>query len=102
MKSLSGLISANRDSLSAKMVRIVAASGLRSVLVAPVPFIMTPIILRKIGTAGYGTWAVFLAISGLTSLADLGMVGTLGKHVAEYHARKDFEALNRLLSTGLV
>jgi O-antigen/teichoic acid export membrane protein len=63
---------------------------------------MTPIILHKIGTGGYGTWAVFLAISGLTSLADLGMVGTLSKHVAEYHARKDLKALNRLLSTGLV
>jgi O-antigen/teichoic acid export membrane protein len=101
-KNLSGLISGKKDSLSAKIIRNVVASGLRSVLVAPVPFIMTPIILHKIGTGGYGTWAVFLAISGLTSLADLGMVGTLGKHVAEYYARKDFEALNRLLSTGLV
>jgi O-antigen/teichoic acid export membrane protein len=91
-----------KDSLSAKIIRNVLASGLRSVLVAPVPFLMTPIILRKIGTAGYGTWAVFVAIGGLTSLADLGMVGTLSKHVAEYHARKDSEAMARLLSTGLV
>ena len=97
-----GFNTVKRDSLSAKIIRNVLASGLRSVLVAPVPFLMTPIILRKIGTAGYGTWAVFVAISGLTSLADLGMVGTLSKHVAEYHARKDAEALTRLLSTGLV
>lgn len=90
------------NSLSAKIIRNVIASGLRACLVAPVPFIMTPIILRKVGTGGYGTWAVFLALGSLTSLADLGMVGTLSKHVAEYHARKDFEALDRLLSTGLV
>lgn len=77
------------------------ASGLRSFLVAPVPFILTPIILRKIGTGGYGTWAVFVAISSMTSMADLGMVGTLSKHVAEHYARKDFEALDKLLSTGL-
>jgi O-antigen/teichoic acid export membrane protein len=99
---LTGLTTVKKDSLSAKIIRNVLASGLRSVLVAPVPFLMTPIILRKIGTAGYGTWAVFVAISGLTSLADLGMVGTLSKHVAEYHARKDSEALTKLLSTGLV
>jgi O-antigen/teichoic acid export membrane protein len=63
---------------------------------------MTPIILHKLGTSGYGTWAVFLALSSMTSLADLGMVGTLSKHVAEYHARRESEAMNRVLNTGLV
>lgn len=91
-----------KESLSAKVIRNVIAGGLRSLVVAPVPFIMTPIILHEIGAAGYGTWAIFLAISGLTSLTDLGMVGTLSKHVAEYYARKDFGALSRLLSTGLL
>ncbi len=38
----------------------------------------------------------------MTSLADLGMVGTLSKHVAEYHARRDSQAMNRVLNTGLV
>jgi O-antigen/teichoic acid export membrane protein len=86
--------------LGAKMIRNVLFGGLR-VLVAPIPFIMTPFILHKIGLAGYGTWAVFLAINGLTSLADLGLVGTLSKFVAEYYAQRDFTALARLLSCGL-
>lgn len=89
-------------SLSAKIIRNVVSSGLRVVLLAPLPFIMTPLILRKIGTAGYGTWAVFVALNSLTSLADLGMVGTVSKYVAEYYAHKDFQGLNRLLNTGLV
>lgn len=89
-------------SLGAKIMRSVAFGGLRYVLVAPVPFIMTPLILHKVGVAGYGTWAVFLAINGLTSLADLGLVGTLSKFVAEYYARQDFVALARLLNSGLV
>ena len=83
------------------MMRSVMFGGLRYVLVAPVPFIMTPLILHKIGVAGYGTWAVFLAINGLTSLADLGLVGTLSKFVAEYYARRDFPALARVLGSGL-
>jgi O-antigen/teichoic acid export membrane protein len=99
---LSALIRQKNDSLSAKIIRNVISSGVRSFLVAPVPFILTPVILHKIGAAGYGTWAVFLAFSSLTSLADFGMVGTLSKHVAEFHARKDLEGLNTLLSTGLV
>jgi O-antigen/teichoic acid export membrane protein len=87
--------------LSAKIIRNVLSSGLRALLLAPVPFVMTPLILKKIGPGGYGTWAVFVAFGSLTSLADLGMVGTVSKYVAEYHAQRDFHALNRLLSTGL-
>src|SRR3984885_1865013 len=88
-------------SLGTKIMRSVVFGGLRYVVVAPIPFVMTPFILHRIGVAGYGTWAVFLAINGLTSLADLGLVGTLSKFVAEYYARQDFVALARLLGSGL-
>jgi O-antigen/teichoic acid export membrane protein len=87
--------------LGAKIMRSVLFGGLRYVLIAPIPFLMTPLILHQIGVAGYGTWAVFLAINGLTSLADLGLVGTLSKFVADHHARRDFPALSGLLSSGL-
>jgi O-antigen/teichoic acid export membrane protein len=95
-----GLDRAQR-SLGSKIMRSVVFGGLRYVFIAPIPFVMTPLILHRIGVAGYGTWAVFLAINGLTSLADLGLVGTLTKFVAEYYARQDFPALTRLLSSGL-
>jgi O-antigen/teichoic acid export membrane protein len=87
--------------LGAKMIRNVLFGGLRYFVVTPIPFVMTPFILHKIGVAGYGTWAVFLALNGLTSLADLGLVGTLSKFVAEYYARRDFQALSRLMNSGL-
>src|SRR5215471_16984811 len=87
--------------LSHKVIRNVIFGGLRYVLVAPIPFVMTPLILREIGVRGYGTWAVFLAINGMTSLADLGLVATLSKFVAEYHAQKDLRAVSRVLSSGL-
>ena len=91
----------SQRSLGTKIMRSVVFGGLRYVVVAPIPFVMTPFILHRIGVAGYGTWAVFLAINGLTSLADLGLVGTLSKFVAEYYARQDFVALARLLGSGL-
>jgi O-antigen/teichoic acid export membrane protein len=97
----SGSIPHHSPQLGAKIMRSVVFGGLRYIFVAPVPFIMTPLILHRIGVAGYGTWAVFLAINGLTSLADLGLVGTLSKFVAEYHARRDFSALAKLLGSGL-
>jgi len=55
-----------QPALGTKIIRNVMFGGLRYVLVAPIPFVMTPFILHKIGVAGYGTWAVFLAINGLT------------------------------------
>lgn len=100
-KTVPGAVGRAEPRLAAKMIRSVMFGGLRYVLVAPIPFIMTPLILHKIGAAGYGTWAVFLAINGLTSLADLGLMGTVSKFVADYHARGDFQGLTRLLSSGL-
>lgn len=90
-----------RSSLGSKIMRGAASGALRYAVIAPIPFVMTPLILHKVGVTGYGTWAVFLAINGLTSLADLGLVGTVSKFVAEYHAKQDFSALTRLLSSGL-
>src|ERR1700760_329482 len=87
--------------LGKKIMRGVTFGALRYVVLAPIPFVMTPLILHKIGVAGYGTWAVFLAINSLTSLADLGLVGTLSKFVAEYYAHRDFTALSRLLSSAI-
>src|SRR5262249_11577172 len=87
--------------LGAKIIRNAMFGGLRYILVAPIPFVMTPLILRKIGVGGYGTWAVFLAINALTSLADLGLVGTLSKFVADYYARRDFLALGKAFNSGL-
>jgi O-antigen/teichoic acid export membrane protein len=87
--------------LSAKIIRSVMFGALRYVFLVPIPFVMTPLILHRLGVNGYGTWAVFLAINSMTSLADLGLVGTLSKFVAEYYAHRDFAALNRLLNSGL-
>lgn len=86
--------------LSTKVIRNAFFGAMRYVLVAPIPFVMTPLILRKIGVGGYGTWAVFLAVNGLTSLADLGLVGTLSKFVAEYYAQRDVKALARVINSG--
>jgi O-antigen/teichoic acid export membrane protein len=88
--------------LGAKVARNVIFSGVRLFLLVPLPFLVIPFFLKKLGTSGYGTWAVFVAASGVTSLADLGLVTALSKHVAEFYALKDFRALGHLISTGVV
>ena len=102
MTSPPGLLDCEQVTLGAKVTRNVVYTSVRLFLLAPLPFLLIPYFLKKLGTSGYGTWAVFLAISSLTSLADLGLLTTLSKHVAEFYALRDFAALNRLINTGFV
>jgi O-antigen/teichoic acid export membrane protein len=88
--------------VSAKVVRNTLFSVLQNVLVFPIPFFLIPFTLGKVGIGGYGIYAVFMTVIGFTSLTDLGMFGTLTKHVAEYYAKGDFVRLKRLLDTGLM
>ena len=102
MKAIRNLLTPERIPLGAKLTRNVMYNAARTILLAPLPFLLIPYFLKKLGTAGYGTWAVFLAINGMTSLADFGLVTSVSKHVAQYYAHKDFRALGELISTGLL
>ena len=102
MEKLKNLVLPEQKPVSQKIIRNVVFSGLRAALLWPIPLLLIPYILSKIGVTNYGIWAVFLAIISLTALSDLGLAGTLTKHVAEYYARKDNPALNRLVDTGLM
>lgn len=84
-----------------KIIRNVAFGVLRVLLTAPVPLLLTPFIIRRVGTNGLGLWTVFLAVNALTSLADLGFLGTLTKHVSEHFATRDYLSLNRVINAGI-
>ncbi len=102
MEKLNKLIAPQDKPVRAKIIRNVLFSAVRGLLVWPIPFLLIPFIVGKLGTSGYGTWAVCLTVINLTGLADLGLGGTLTKYVAEYYARQDFKALKGLLDTGLM
>jgi O-antigen/teichoic acid export membrane protein len=101
MATFRNLLKPEGISLGAKVTRNVIYTAARSILLAPLPFFLIPYFLKKLGSAGYGTWAVFLAVNGMTSLADFGLVTSISKHVAQYYALKDFRTLGQLISTGL-
>jgi O-antigen/teichoic acid export membrane protein len=99
---LARVFAPERKPVSSKVVRNTLFSALQNVLVFPIPFFLIPFILGRVGIGEYGSYAVFMTVLGFTSLTDVGMFGTLTKHVAEYYAKGDFEALKRLLDTGLM
>src|SRR5579863_7626733 len=88
--------------IGTKIVHNVASGLIRLVLIAPVPFLLTPFLLRHLGTQGFGAWAVFLSINSLTSLADIGVMGTLTKHVSEHYTLQDYTNLNKVVNAGIL
>ncbi len=93
---------AHERPIGTKIVRNVASGFIRLVVVAPVPFLLTPFLLRHLGTQGFGAWAVFLSINSLTSLADVGVMGTLTKHVSEHYTLGDYATLNKVVNAGIL
>ena len=89
-------------SIGTKIIRNTASGVLRLVVLAPIPFLLTPFLLRHVGTGGFGTWAVLLSFNGLTALADFGVMGTLTKHVSEHYTHRDYLNLNRVINAGML
>lgn len=64
--------------------------------------LLTPVLLRELGRADYGFWAIFTSLIAYCSLLDIGTNTAVMKYVSEYRARNDDERLNQLVSTILL
>lgn len=85
-----------------KIARNAVFGGIRVLVVTPVPLLLTPFLIHRIGAKGLGLWAMFTAINNLTLLADFGFLATLTKHISEYFTKKDFVQLNSTINSGIV
>lgn len=63
-------------------------------------FVLTPYIMRKVGVAPYGIWAVISVLLGTFGLFDLGIRTSFIKFISEYRARDDMEGINEVVNTG--
>lgn len=101
-REVARLLTPEHAGTGAKVSRNVIYSGVRALLVWPLPFVVIPFVLAYVGLAGYGIWAVCLTLIKLTALADPGVGGAITKYVAQHDAIADEEGLSRLLNTGLL
>lgn len=65
-------------------------------------FIVTPIIVKHLGSTVYGIWAVLGSVIGYLGLLNFGISGASGKYIAEFRAREDGESLSKLVSSLLM
>ena len=50
----------------------------------------TPLLLRSLGTTGFGLWMVVMAVTGLGGIAGMGLGATTITYVARYRGNDDF------------
>ena len=62
--------------------------------------IATPYIISKVGINGFGVWALMESIMAYFRLSDMGVGASFTKHIAEYHAKKEYNNLSRVVSAG--
>lgn len=75
---------------------IIAARGVTACL----SLATVPVLVSRLGVAGYGTWEALLALASLTSLFQGAISGTLVWRVSEAYGRNDLPEIRRLARLG--
>jgi len=89
------------SSLSHKLIRNTFFNFVGRSWAMLVTLFLTPYIVSKLGMQRFGVWSLILVITSYFGMLDLGLGASFVKYVAEYHARKDYEAINRMFNSGL-
>jgi O-antigen/teichoic acid export membrane protein len=59
-----------------------------------------PIVIAHLGLGGYGIWSIIMTTAAYMRFGSVGVKSAFQKYVAEATGNGDYEAANRLLSTG--
>jgi O-antigen/teichoic acid export membrane protein len=62
---------------------------------------LVPFLLARIGLEAYGIWTTIFILVTYVGLTTMGVSNVYIKYVAEFHARREYDKANALLSTGL-
>jgi O-antigen/teichoic acid export membrane protein len=63
--------------------------------------VLVPFLLFHIGLQAYGIWTTVFILVSYVGVTTLGISNVYIKYVAEFHARREYDKANSLLSTGL-
>src|ERR1035441_9430002 len=62
--------------------------------------VTVPIVIFHLGLGGYGIWSIIMTTAAYMRFGSIGVKSAFQKYVAEATGNGDFEATNKLLSTG--
>lgn len=64
-------------------------------------FILTPIVIGKLGLTGYGTWTLIFSICGYADVLNTSFANAYSKYTAEFDRKRDYESLSQIISSGV-
>jgi len=66
-----------------------------------VSFFLAPFVVKQLGSAYYGIWALTMQFTGYLYLLDFGVRESVVRYTSKYVARKQQHRLNQILTTAL-
>jgi O-antigen/teichoic acid export membrane protein len=63
--------------------------------------VLVPFLLYHLGLEAYGIWTTIFILVSYVGITTLGLSNVYVKYAAEFHARREYDRVNSLLSTGL-
>lgn len=63
--------------------------------------IVSPIVVKSLGSSQYGIWVLVVSLTGQMGLLDLGVQSAVLYFVARHVTTRDYKSLNRLVSTAM-
>lgn len=64
--------------------------------------VVTPYLVFKLGSEGYGVYSLLMGLLGYYNLADLGLGQSITKYVAQYEADENYAAINHSINAALI
>ena len=63
---------------------------------------LTPYLVRSLGEASYGVYALASLFAGWCGLLDFGLTTTTSRYVTSFFTRQDWRGLNEIGSTAII
>jgi O-antigen/teichoic acid export membrane protein len=92
----------NPENRTRRFARNVAWNWLSSGIALVAGVFLSPYLIRKLGSDGYGVWALSFALVEYYWLLDLGFRSAVVKFVAHHAAGNDHAGINRVVNTAVV
>jgi O-antigen/teichoic acid export membrane protein len=83
------------------MLRSAVANVAAFFIAAGAAFVVSPILVHRLGDVGYGTWIMLASLVGYLTLLDLGVRSAITHFIAAFHAGREHEDAGRLASAAL-
>lgn len=90
------------ESIGKKIVRNTLYNSAGRIWQIVVLVFLTPYILHKLGVETFAVWSLVFVVANYLGLLDFGIRTSFAKYIAEYHTKKDQEAINAVVNCGLL